>query len=455
MIEKISNYLMEQPQPVSAFELAERFLKLQKTNLIATEKIMTAILQKHPQFSQTETGWWTIKEIKTDSELFRFVICKIFPETTPRFRMFSISLATFNKDTFCDTMCYRVDYDAEKLLELCRQVENYVGNLPVFFDGFGNQRSNFSWLLSYAAPRHTNRPFFSLVKIVKKLLPTSHITSPDELSSFLLGTYQTGGADVQFENYKKQVLQIIELLRENGITRLDSLHLLLSASAPVDFSQYAFDENFLSRAPTCPGVYVMQDKAGQIIYVGKAVNLKRRLSTYFSAVADLDEKLKKIRQNLYDMQIIHCGSELEALLLEHDYIQKYRPHLNSQVDVHTRQNLVRERYPQILFLPSAAENKIKVIFFHPANHVILRDVNRDGSNVLELKQDVEALLDISAHSSENEVSAKTEILTSWLSQNSDHANSIDMRSVTSVREALRLVREYVMNFDPCVKHIFL
>ena len=68
--------------------------------------------------------------------------------------------------------------------------------------------------------------------------------------------------------------------------------------------------------PFSPGVYIMHDKSGKIIYVGKAKKLKNRVSQYFRACADHLPKVQKMVDNVYDFEYIVCTTEFEALVLE-------------------------------------------------------------------------------------------------------------------------------------------
>ncbi len=77
-----------------------------------------------------------------------------------------------------------------------------------------------------------------------------------------------------------------------------------------------------------PGVYLMKDIDGKIIYVGKAKNLKRRVHSYFSAVNKHNEKTKALVSKIEDFDFIVVASELEALLLENTLIKKHKPHYN-------------------------------------------------------------------------------------------------------------------------------
>lgn len=98
------------------------------------------------------------------------------------------------------------------------------------------------------------------------------------------------------------------------------------------------------RLPHQPGVYLMKDRLGQTIYVGKAKDLKKRVSTYFQASRKLMVAQPKVRAMLdliCDLEIITVKSEAEALLLEGQLIKKYKPRYNTDFTDDKRFLLVR------------------------------------------------------------------------------------------------------------------
>lgn len=95
----------------------------------------------------------------------------------------------------------------------------------------------------------------------------------------------------------------------------------------MSFEPSAHIKEILDNLPTRPGVYLHKDKDGKIIYVGKAVNLKNRVRSYFQANVD-SYKTHKLRQQITDIEIIITDSELEALLLEMNLIKKHQPRYN-------------------------------------------------------------------------------------------------------------------------------
>ena len=86
--------------------------------------------------------------------------------------------------------------------------------------------------------------------------------------------------------------------------------------------------NKLTRVSTEPGVYLMKDASGTIIYIGKARNLKKRLASYFKISGHLDIKAGILADKIDDIETIITGTEKEALILESNLIKKHRPRYN-------------------------------------------------------------------------------------------------------------------------------
>lgn len=86
-------------------------------------------------------------------------------------------------------------------------------------------------------------------------------------------------------------------------------------------------KNKLDNITTSPGVYLMKDVTGKIIYVGKAKNLKNRVSQYFSN-SEKQIKVASMVSNIDDFDYLICQSEYDALALESNLIKKYMPYYN-------------------------------------------------------------------------------------------------------------------------------
>ncbi len=103
--------------------------------------------------------------------------------------------------------------------------------------------------------------------------------------------------------------------------------------------------------PSEPGCYLMKDSKGQVIYVGKAKNLRRRLSYYFRTRRQY-YKTKRMVPRIYDVEVILVNNETESLVLENNLIKHYKPRYNSMLmedDVgYPFIVLTGEEYPRLL-----------------------------------------------------------------------------------------------------------
>jgi excinuclease ABC subunit C len=87
-------------------------------------------------------------------------------------------------------------------------------------------------------------------------------------------------------------------------------------------------QTILDTLPTKPGCYLMYNAAGTVIYVGKAINLRNRVRSYFHTAAEQNPKTRELVRYIANIEYIIQQSELEALLLEYNLITKYKPKYN-------------------------------------------------------------------------------------------------------------------------------
>ena len=101
--------------------------------------------------------------------------------------------------------------------------------------------------------------------------------------------------------------------------------------------------------PTDPGIYLMRDSDGKIIYIGKAKNLKKRVKSYF--LKNQNYKTQKLVENISKIEFVLTDNESEAFLLESNMIKKHRPRFNIELKDQQRYTYLRisdEKYPRLL-----------------------------------------------------------------------------------------------------------
>lgn len=122
-------------------------------------------------------------------------------------------------------------------------------------------------------------------------------------------------------------------------------------------------QSILDTLPTKPGCYLMKNDAGKIIYVGKAINLRSRVRSYFQASADHTMKTQHLVQEIADIDWIVVGSELEALILEMTLIKKHRPYYNIRLKDDKRYPYIKihwnEPFPKVTVTRNLEEDGAK------------------------------------------------------------------------------------------------
>jgi excinuclease UvrABC nuclease subunit len=116
-------------------------------------------------------------------------------------------------------------------------------------------------------------------------------------------------------------------------------------------ARHKLSKDLIKDLPEKPGVYLMQDAVGKIIYVGKAKNLRSRVSSYYSEPLGYTRKIDGLTENIAKIEHIVTGSELEALLLESKLIKYYLPKYNQQLRNYETYPFIKidltQRFPRI------------------------------------------------------------------------------------------------------------
>ena len=113
--------------------------------------------------------------------------------------------------------------------------------------------------------------------------------------------------------------------------------------------------------PFAPGIYIMKDKNGTVIYVGKSKSLHNRVSHYFQPLSSLDVKTAKMSSQIFDFECIYTASEAEALILENELIKRHTPKYNIKLKDAKTYPYIRisyeDLYPQISISRTRKDDK--------------------------------------------------------------------------------------------------
>ena len=117
-------------------------------------------------------------------------------------------------------------------------------------------------------------------------------------------------------------------------------------------SQQAVRER-LQATPTKPGIYLMRSSSGEVLYVGKAANLRNRIRSYFGSPVNLAPKIRKMVGHVADFEYVVTESEAEAVILENTFIKRDRPRYNARLKDDKTYPYIKidlnEEFPQAYF----------------------------------------------------------------------------------------------------------
>ncbi len=149
---------------------------------------------------------------------------------------------------------------------------------------------------------------------------------------------------------------------------------MIDASINPHIEQIAL---WLKTVPESPGVYQHLDAEGRVIYVGKARNLRSRVSSYFSHYDDKSAKIKMLVRNIAQTRVTVVATEIDALLLENSLIKQYQPRYNSMLKddkSYPYLLITDEPFPRLLYVRKHTGLPRGQFFGPYPNGVILRQL---------------------------------------------------------------------------------
>ncbi len=207
----------------------------------------------------------------------------------------------------------------------------------------------------------------------------------------------------------------------------------------VDFSGYEFDKATLDQLPEEPGIYIFKEAGGTPVYVGKALNLRQRVKSYFRARVRRDEKGERILESVSRLETRRTGSELAALLEESAAIRKLQPKINIQFDIHERAALAKAPTQRLtLILPAPEEGQAELFLLYGE-----RALRRLVIPRAEPEQARAALNEFFFSTPPPPSDAEElHIAWSWLERHGDHVNGFDVELAGGLEQAMALLARY-------------
>ena len=194
-------------------------------------------------------------------------------------------------------------------------------------------------------------------------------------------------------------------------------------------------ERICRDAPASPGVYVLRDAEGRALYVGKAVNLRRRLRAHFA-----ERRWRAIKPAMAlaaGAEWVEVGSDLEALLREAALIHALQPQVNVQIGeprLDARDVPRALRRDVLALLPSIEADSIELIAAAVDGRSMIQRTRRDGADLAVHAQRVLRFFNSPLSRAARDRNALAPIVYSWLARRGERTTRIDPHDVRSPRE---------------------
>lgn len=429
-------------------EIAVEVLKLAGASGVVADKIVQAAVSDDTRISRDAEGFWFLKPSARSIQKTAFLSLSPKYSVNSGFpQLESLSAVRFNttgpQALFGET---RLQGETEKAGFLCF-ARFWDGAVPVAF------RLNGVLSATNRTSRRVNGKSLMdegicLFRLGRLMYPDQPIPSIEALADAVGVAYVTerecdGEAQLQAEIF----LHLLGRVGKDISTVEELLYRLHPDDTPLDFEAYAFDERYLNDLPQDPGVYVMRDRTGTVIYVGKSVNLRERVGTYFAKRSTSSEKTRGILERIWSVEVEVVGSELEALLLESQMISKSRPEFNTQMEVHISEETSQREIHFVLLLPSSDPESLELFCVRNGKGIDRIRVRRDLADWVHARDEIsgyfhDTIVDKNGVSEEDQ--RDIEILKRWMKKYRDQVNWVDM---DDSEDTMRVLEEYVQNCE--------
>ncbi len=252
------------------------------------------------------------------------------------------------------------------------------------------------------------------------------------------------------------LMLLLDRVPEEFRRSLDGLRKWLDGpKTAVDFSRFAFGPGFLRQLPAGPGVYMMKDCMGTIIYVGKSRNLKLRLSAYFQPRALSHPKISRIHEQLHSIEVHRTENEIEALLIEMHMIREFRPAVNLQTEIHRRLADRHQGRNLLLFVVDAEQMGVKIYFLRDGIFAGRHSAPLGRPPSKRLREKLRSLFFIEGKSRKqrSEIWEK-EIVSRWFSANRKSLNYLDVNEAGNFASLLKRLNDYLCDPDKLTHRIY-
>ena len=378
MKEKIYRFLLEHGGSAPSLALARRFLKIHSGSLAAAEQLLQSLLGDDPQFTRDGLGNWYInpeaREKPAEDAVqgeFRVATVVADQRSPASARHVQIGVVRVAELAITGERAFRFDLQQDpQVLRAAWQgllAEDATGAIWVLANPSRLQAA----LRAIAARLRIEVPArweVNLLYLAQQVLELPRRPDIAALCKRLgVRAYEDGDVLPAARSQAEILLHLLERLAQRGpIARQDFLQLGARPAREPRFQQTSFSEQDIRSLPDMPGVYLMLNAAGEVLYIGKAKSLRQRLAQYFLHPDMEDPKLRRILGEVRHLEWEILDTELDALIREAELIGKLKPVINVQREVRQFSIPQKGESCRIVILLSGAQSRAVVYVFSPA-----------------------------------------------------------------------------------------
>ena len=448
-MDRVVTYLQGRPEGATSEEIATEAMELRGAIGAVADKVVRAVAEADERIAEAEPGRWVVRKSPQKSRI-RSEAFLTYVVRNEDDRSLSITCCRSSFDGTAVSRVFNVQSErSDSTAEMFGELEDF---------GKGAVSSGFRLATIRSAINESSRFHFGktvvggglcLSRLARRCFPKAKIRSAADIAEALdLPFVEDEDREATCGFYSNLLFGLLENSESRGLDTLESVYEDLQPTVTaVDFEAFAFDEAYLEDLPTSPGVYVMRDAEGQVVYVGKSVHLRDRVKTYFAKRSEREEKTLKILDRIWTVEVEVVGSELEALILEARLIQITRPGFNKQVKVHERANLATSRKAAVILLPSSSPDCVELFCVRADREIRQIRARKDLADWAGGWVEAETFLSESPCELDAVEKAAHHILDSWLQQNGEQAITVDVGDAGERTNLKRLLEEHIRDAD--------
>jgi hypothetical protein len=458
-------YLRDHQDGVASAELASRFLKLKNPSPVLAAAAIKGVLGSDRRCFTEDSIIWRARPMISapamETENLRAL---------PWSALFCLSDPTGRHLLFCSLWdltpslaCVAAGWCADPAILPPDEREIIVGTQDTAFDPSAVPAflQNLAGLCRNRIPLFLsalNRSLFSSAiaretvylpddtALISEFCNAAEITIPRPLSlssleRAVLGSERVdGNVAKQGERFARCVAEVMEILRTKGFeTRVDIDRAQLGNAAAL-FTGKNFTYDDLLALPASPGVYGFKDAKGSWLYIGKAVNLRRRLLGYFGETDESPQKLGRLLTESTSLVTHRCGSEIESLIYEYRLIKKHGPTLNTQKNKSERKGIFKPIHDCVILLPHVEPEKGMSLWFREGRRIRLTSFVPDFPGQSPLIEELRSFFFDDPPPPDASDFPEEEIAIRWIKQSLDTLNIVPVdqaADAATIYDALR------------------